>query len=293
MEALKSVGVLTTDNELIVRSWDRWLVDATGIAAESACGQSLLQLVPDLEERGLLNRLRRVLDTGAVEVLAPAFHHYFIPCPPRQPTPHFSHMQQHVTISPLRSDASVVGVVVTVEDVTARLQRERELAAQLSSHDEAIRLRATRALSQEAARPDVLVAAFADTSWRVRRMAVEGFRQRTGEDTAEALARALREQHRDFSVLNATLSALAVAGGDVLPGVLDALATDDADLRIYAALALGHMSDERAAGPLLDALEDADANVRFHAIEALGRLRAHAAADRLADIAAAGDFFLA
>ena len=32
---------------------------------------------------------RRSLETGAAQVLAPAFHHYLIPCPPAAPSPHF------------------------------------------------------------------------------------------------------------------------------------------------------------------------------------------------------------
>src|SRR5215210_6980139 len=90
-------GVLTTDRELVVRSWDGWLEDATGIPAEAALGQPLAGLFPDVEARGLLPRLRRVADEGAVEVLAPAFHQYLIPCPPRGTAGHYARMQQHVT----------------------------------------------------------------------------------------------------------------------------------------------------------------------------------------------------
>ena len=54
-------------------------------------------------------------------MLAPAFHHYLIPCAPASPSPHFDRMQQRVTLGALREESAIVGVMVTVEDVTARL----------------------------------------------------------------------------------------------------------------------------------------------------------------------------
>ncbi len=93
--------------------------------------------MPDLERRGLHQRFQRVLSEGVVEVLAPAFHHHLIPCAPRIASRHFTTMQQWVTIAPLREDERIVGTIVTIEDVTARLERERDLAEQLASPDEA------------------------------------------------------------------------------------------------------------------------------------------------------------
>lgn len=70
------------DRDLIVRSWDGWLGDVTGVAESDANGRYLADLFPDVETRGFIARLRRVVESGAVEVLAPAFHQYLIPCPP-------------------------------------------------------------------------------------------------------------------------------------------------------------------------------------------------------------------
>jgi HEAT repeat protein len=291
--AARVVGVLTVDRELTVALWDPWVAGATGIAAERAVGTPLTALVPTLEERHLLARIRRVIEDGVVQVLAPAFHHYLIPCPPRQPSRHFHLMQQHVTITPWRRDGAIVGAVISIEDVTARLDRERELAADLRSADEAIRLRATQELAAAEAGPAALVDAFADASWRVRRAAVTAVAERSGEEVVAALTAALEAQNRDFSVLNATLSALALSGEDVLPGLLELFGSDDPGVRVYVALVLGQLGSTRAVPPLLDALGDPDENVRFHAIEALGRLRARSAAPQIAAIAAAADFYLA
>src|SRR5215203_6961839 len=144
------IGIFTTDAGLVVQIWDAALARLTGIPADAARGKSLAELLPHLQESRLLARFRRVLDEGVVEVLAPAFHHYLIPCAPLTPAKHFDKMQQRVTIAPLRDDnESIAGLIVTVEDVTERLEHERELAARLAEGDEATRLDAAEILSDD------------------------------------------------------------------------------------------------------------------------------------------------
>lgn len=297
-EALFSI--FTTDATLVVRSWDVRLAAATGIAASAAIGQPLSALVPDLEARGLLERFRRVLQEGAVETFAPAFHHYLIPCPPSFPSKYFEYMQQRVTVSPVREGDRIIGTAIAIEDVTARRERERDLAFELASPNEATRLRAAQALAKQkdeaessADMTPSLLEALGDESWRVRRVAVDGLALAAGENTTATLLRALREEHRNISVLNSALQVLALSDVDVVDPLVEFLHDSDVELRIYAALALGERQDPRAIPGLIGALEDADVNVRYHAIEALGHLRAAAAADVLLEIAESRDFFLA
>ncbi len=290
-----SIGIFTTDANLIIRSWDDWLARATGISADDARGQPLTALAPDLEERGLLARFERVLRDGVVELLAPVFHKYLIPCPPQAPSSRFDLMQQQVTLAPLREDGKIVGTLVTIQDVTARLDRERELAEQLASPDEATRLRAAQALAEEESEASVqaLAGVLGDESWRVRRAAVNGLARRGGADAVTALLRSLREEHHSLGVLNSALQVLAMSDLDVISPLVQFLHAPEVDLRTYAALALGERGDPRAIPALITALEDSDANVRYHAIEALGRLRASEAIESLISIAEARDFFLA
>ena len=97
----------------------------------------------------------------------------------------------------------------------------------------------------------------------------------------DALVSALREGHRNFSVLSSALQLLSMTGVNLTSALIDLLHHPEADLRIQAALALGTQHNRPAAvEALLAALEDEDANVRFHAIEALGSLGAGAALDR-------------
>ncbi len=289
------VGVFTTDKNLVIRSWDEWLAEASGVAAEQARGRALAGLFPEIEARGFLKRFERVLADGVVEVLATAFHHYLIACAPSEPSKRFGHMQQRVTIAPLSEAGAVVGTIVTIEDVTARLDHERDLAEQLASADEAVRLRAAQQLADEEGGEPAkkLMGALGDESWRVRRAAVDGLAQQAGAAEAAELLRALREEHRNPGVLNSALQVLALSGIDAIAPLAEFLSDEDTDLRIYAAHALGDQHDPRAVPALIGALADQNANVRYHAIEALSKLRAADAVDALTGLAESRDFFLA
>ena len=143
------IGVLTVDASLTVRTWSEWLESATGIPAAAACGRALADVVPDAGARGLLDRFTRVLESGQAQVLAPAFHHYLIPCAPRTPSPNFERMQQLVTLGALREGDRVVGVMATIEDVT-RAARRRARARRRPAER---RPRGARAAPPSACRP--------------------------------------------------------------------------------------------------------------------------------------------
>lgn len=291
-----SVGEFTTDVALVVRSWDPWMSHVTGLTEADACGRPLVELFPELGAGARIRPLERVARAGTVEVLAPAFHRYLIPCAPREPSAHFTRMQQHVTVTPVRDGAAIVGVAVRIEDVTVRRDLEAELATQLSSPDPTVRLHATRRLSELGGGDEVvapLASAMSDENWRVRRAAAEGLAKRDTDSMIDALLVAIRDRHRDAALLNAAVTALVRASRDVVPAVIPLLEDASADVRTYAALALGLLEDRRAVPALLRALDDGDDNVRFHAVEALGRIRAREAADRIAAIAESRDFSLA
>ena len=288
------VGVFTTDAHLIIQVWDATLARLTGISEEFAVGQALTALLPDLEQRGLLKHFQRSLNEGVVEVLATAFHHYLISCAPLNASKHFDKMQQRVTIAPLRDEDSIAGLIVTIEDVTETLDRERELAARLAQGDELARLNAAETLSDdESYDATSLLDALNDDSWRVRRAAVRGVSQRAAPEAIAALLNSVVEHHHNPALLNSALQVLASSEVDTLSPLLELLKGPDSNLRMQAALALGEQRDTRAAGALIEALNDEDPNVQYHAIEALGKLKATNAVDALAGIAASKDFFLA
>jgi len=290
---MTQIGVFTTDAQLVIRVWDATLARLTGISEESASGQDLTALMPDLEKRGLLKRFQRSLKDGVVEVLAPAFHHYLIPCAPVNPSKHFEKMQQRVTIAPLRDGDAIAGLIITVEDVTDRLERERELAARLAEGDESARLNAAETITDDESYDTApLLGALSDESWRVRRAAIKGVSQRAAPDAIAALISAVVENHHNPSLLNSALQVLTSSDVDTVSPLIELLKNPNADLRMQAALALGEQQDARATDALIQALNDEDTNVRYHAIEALGKLKAADAVDALVEIAESKDFFL-
>lgn len=278
MEQAPTLGVITTDRQLAVQGWSEWVAAATGLSEAAVTGRPLLEFVP--VERAELYRevLADVIERGEARVLAPAFHKFLIACPPRVPSAHFTHMQQRVTIAPLAADAGVVGVIITLEDVTARLDQERTVAGMLHQRPE------------QRPAPD---AALASDDWKVRGAAVRHLKRSASVEEIRHLLGTLQRDHHDLNVLNSALRVVIGAGRTVIEPLVAMLADREPNLRMHAALALGELHADEAAPSLVGALEDPDENVRFHAIEALGRIGSHDSIDPLARIAASNNFFLA
>jgi len=262
--------MFTVDLGLVVRTWDPWMAAVTSIPAADALGRPLTAVLPGVSERGVVTLLRGVLERGTVEVLATSLHQYLIECPPSRPSTGFDRMQQRVSIGPVREDGRITGALVTIEDVTERVVRERSMSDSV----------------------DGLAGALGHPRWADRQEQVRSLAQR-GHGIIGTLVQTLREQHHNFSVLSSALDLLAITDLDIVEPMIACLASDDADLRVQAALILGERRDPRGIPALMRALEDGDTNVRFHAIESLGRLHATDAVDTLVRIAEEREFFLA
>jgi PAS domain S-box-containing protein len=291
------IGIFTTDAGFVVQVWDAALERMTGISAADARGKSVVETIPNLETRGLLARFERVLAEGTIEILAPAFHRFLIPCEPQSASKHFTEMRQRVTIAPLKEDETIRGLMVTIEDVTARMERELELAAELKNSDASLRLQAAKEMATEpenlgAENAAPLIDALGDKNWRVRRELVESLSRRAAPEAIAALLRALQQQHFDFGVLNSALQVLQATSVKTTETLVEFLRGADADLRMQSALTLGEQKDPQAIPALLAALEDENVNVRYHVIEALGKLQAPDALEPLLKIAETRDFFL-
>ncbi|HUQ88589.1 MAG TPA: HEAT repeat domain-containing protein [Vicinamibacterales bacterium] len=276
MHTTDSLGVVTTDRQLAIRGWNEWVAEATGLPERDVAGRPLLDYVAPERADYYRDIFTEVIASGSARVLAPAFHKYLIECRPHTSSAHFDHMQQRVTIAPLMADASVVGVMITIEDVTERLDRERNYAAML---DPAAGARRTDALASQ--------------DWQVRGEAVRHLKQSASVDELRHLFDTLHRDHHDLNVLNSALRVLIAAGRTVVEPLVQLLSDKAANLRMHAALALGELKAQEATPELVTALNDPDENVRFHAIEALGRIGAAESVDPLAKIAGSDNFFLA
>ena len=268
--------------------------EATGIASADASGRPLAAVVPSIAERGLLYGSSRSSKPAKCRCWRRPSITISFPARLASRPRHFDRMQQRVTLGALREESAIVGVMVTVEDVTARLDTEHALAAALRSSDATVRESAARDLAAADAieSPDVLTDVLRGDDWNVRRAAVAGLAPHASRDLLASLLTALRLEHRDFNVLEQRPRAARDVGGQSDRPVGRAARDSDADLRIQAALALGQQQHPAAIPRWWPRSGTANPTSGSMPIEALGRLRATEAIDPLADIAESGDFYL-
>ena len=139
---LSTQGILTTDAELVVRSWNRALEEHSGVDASAVLGRPLFDVIPELVTRGLDGHYRAAL-SGEARVLAHRFHQYLIPGRPGAPVP-----SQSARIAPLESDGRIVGTITVVDDVSERTASEREMRSQIEAARRRVRAPRTRSASR-------------------------------------------------------------------------------------------------------------------------------------------------
>ena len=132
MHDLAAQGIVTTDSDLNVVEWNRWMEEHTGKRASEVVGKSLLDSFPELIARRLDRHYKWALE-GQVRVLSQALHGYLIAMPVVSTEHGYEQMQQAVRISPLSHDNHLIGTLTIIEDVTERVAREAELQAQIEA----------------------------------------------------------------------------------------------------------------------------------------------------------------
>ena len=140
IDRVATQGIFTTDRDLRVHTWNRWIEQYTGRAAAEIIGRPLLEVLPELAVRGLDGHYRAALD-GEPRVLAYTFHKYLVAARPGSAEP-----AQSARIAPLEVDGEIIGTITVVEDVSERVARERELRHQIETAEFA------RAVAEEAVR---------------------------------------------------------------------------------------------------------------------------------------------
>ena len=137
-DEVSAQGIFTTDVDLVVRSWNRWLEQHTGLAPGQVIGRPLFEACPDLVRRGFEPHYRAALN-GEARVLAQRFHRYLI-------AGRSGGAVQSARIAPLEANGAVVGTVTVIDDVSDRVASERELRSQIATSESA------RVIAEEAVR---------------------------------------------------------------------------------------------------------------------------------------------
>ena len=125
-------GLFTTDRDLRVRTWNKWLAAETGLHAEAVVGELLTDIVPSLAERGLDTSYHEAL-TGQAKVLSHTLHGYLLPCPQDDG----AMMAQTARILPLLDGDDIIGTITLVSDVTDRVVAEKQLREQIAAAEQA------------------------------------------------------------------------------------------------------------------------------------------------------------
>src|SRR5688572_5920432 len=106
---LAQQGIFTTDVDLVIRGWNRWLEMNSGLTSSAVVGLPLFEVFPELVQRGFDDFYRQAAQ-GHVQVLSHRFHRCLIRMPAPLGLP-FSEMQQSARIAPLYREGKIVGTV--------------------------------------------------------------------------------------------------------------------------------------------------------------------------------------
>src|SRR4051812_28848480 len=139
-DELSNQGIFTTDTDLVVRSWNQWLVRHTKLLSTDVIGRSILDIYPDISARGIDRYYQSAL-AGEVSVLAQPFHRYLLHVSGRTGSPTASAMPQSARIAPLLDGGSIVGTITVIDDVSERVNNEAEMRRQIASSQEALRIK--------------------------------------------------------------------------------------------------------------------------------------------------------
>ncbi len=130
------VGMFVVDADLRITVWNQWMEVASGHSAEELIGKSIADVFPAIAGTARDNSFRRAV-AGETVVLAHRFHQYLLPmpCPPEVTC--YEWMQQSARIVPIRSGDIVTGAMAFIQDVSERVEQERELSAAKEAAEQA------------------------------------------------------------------------------------------------------------------------------------------------------------
>jgi PAS domain S-box-containing protein len=125
-------GIFTTDDRLVLTSWNGWLQRQTGWRADEVVGRPLFDVYPGVRERGLDERYREALE-GRAFLLSHLLHGYLLPITVRDAEAAGPMMPQRARIAPLMGGDRIVGTITVIDDVSDRVASEHELRRQIDA----------------------------------------------------------------------------------------------------------------------------------------------------------------
>ena len=126
------MGVLILDQQQRVCFWNEWLANHSGIAAATAVGQPLAELLPELRSSRFWSALDQVLRYRLPQLLSQALNRYILPLRSHHHSRYgIEYMQQQVRILPLHGSDGHDYALVTVQDVTESAIRAKAMVSMM------------------------------------------------------------------------------------------------------------------------------------------------------------------
>ncbi len=163
------------------------------------------------------------------------------------------------------------------------MDNKERIVTALNSPDEEIRLQGLRSLAEldSTQRLDLVFQALGDSSWRLRKEAIDIFMSLpVCKDLIGEVIKLLHAED-NAGLRNAAVEILSRMGRDAVPMLLDQANCPDHDVRKFILDILGDIATPAAIPVMICGLEDTDSNVRAAAAENLGKLKAEAAVPAL------------
>jgi HEAT repeat protein len=174
-----------------------------------------------------------------------------------------------------------------------------DIERQLNSIDVEARRAAVLMLARQDNEPEqpekirLLLRAMQDSSWRVRKTAVDILLDQYSIDSyIDGLIKLLYIED-NAGARNTAIESLTKLGNKVVNYLIDAFDTTNHDVRKFVIDIIGEIRDKKCVPLLVDALKDEDENVRASAVEHLGTMREPAAVDALIEIIKGKDLWTA
>ncbi|MFZ2197142.1 MAG: HEAT repeat domain-containing protein [Thermodesulfovibrionales bacterium] len=139
----------------------------------------------------------------------------------------------------------------------------------------------------------LLMTAMKDSSWRVRKTAVDIlFKDYQVNEYIDGLIKLLYIED-NAGARNSAIEALIRLGRKATVYLIEAFKTPNKDVRKFIIDVLGELMDNRSLDLMLEAIRDEDENVRATAVEHLGKVGEPSVVDALIDILEKGDLWSA
>ncbi|WP_420264976.1 diguanylate cyclase [Candidatus Magnetominusculus dajiuhuensis] len=121
-----NLGLVILDEGLRVCYWNRWMTRHSGFDCENIIGSPLLEFFPDLDTKYFNRSVRSVFKFGSFVFMSQKLHKYLFKF--EKKVSGFQHMQQSVTMGPIKDKDNVVEhVFIVIQDVTEMAAYERKL----------------------------------------------------------------------------------------------------------------------------------------------------------------------